>query len=89
MSCGNPHATACTEVLSLTYVYIDGEIDEVHYLEVTTHLTECPPCQENYTAEIMLKARVRRSCEVTNAPEQLRDRIVTELRRVQVTYRQQ
>ncbi|MSV75086.1 MAG: mycothiol system anti-sigma-R factor, partial [Actinobacteria bacterium] len=35
MSCGNPHATPCTEVLSLLYVYIDEEIDEVHRIEVT------------------------------------------------------
>ena len=46
MSCGNHHATPCTEVLSLVYVYIDDEIDSVQHVEVTTHLEECGPCAE-------------------------------------------
>ncbi len=37
MSCGNHHATPCTEVLSLVYVYIDDECDEVKSGSVATH----------------------------------------------------
>lgn len=68
MSCGKPHETPCTEVISLTYVYIDGEIDEVHHLEVTRHLAECPPCSDLYAAEVLIKSMVKRSCSGLRSP---------------------
>ncbi|MSO27614.1 MAG: mycothiol system anti-sigma-R factor [Candidatus Nanopelagicales bacterium] len=86
MSCGNPHATPCTEVLSLTYLYLDNEIDEVHYLEVTTHLTECPPCRDSYATEVSIKAMVKRSCSGTQITDDRRARIVAELRQISITY---
>ena len=86
MSCGNPHETPCTEVLSWTYLYIDGEIDEVHYLEVKTHLTQCPPCRDTYSAEILLKAMVKRSCEGAAITKARRARIAAELRQISITY---
>jgi mycothiol system anti-sigma-R factor len=87
MSCGNPHATECHEVLALVYVYIDDEIDEGHRVEVTAHLTECPPCSQEYAAERLMKARVCSSCGCEDAPTELRTRIVTEIQRITVTYR--
>lgn len=87
MSCGNPHATPCTEVLSLLYVYIDEEIDEVHRIEVTTHLGECPPCGEHFTIERRLKERVRLACQGEPVPEQVRERIIARIQQVSITYR--
>ena len=87
MSCGNPHATACAEVLALVYVYIDGEIDETHRVEVWTHLQECPPCSSEYEAEVRLKARVGESCRCEPPPMHLRARIMTEIQRISITYR--
>ncbi|MDA3022223.1 MAG: zf-HC2 domain-containing protein [Actinomycetota bacterium] len=86
MSCGNPNETPCTEVLSSTYLYIDGEIDEVHYLEVKTHLTQCPPCRDRYSAEILLKAMVKSSCVGAAITTDRRARIVAELRQTSITY---
>ena len=80
MSCGNPHATPCTEVLSLVYVYIDNECSAVQHVEVTAHLEECGPCAEIVSVERVIKARVKRSCECTEAPETLRTSIVTSIR---------
>lgn len=87
MSCGNPHATPCTEVLSLIYVYIDDEIDEVHRIEVTTHLGECPPCVESYTVERRFKARLRDACLAEHVPDQVRSRIMAQIQQVSITYR--
>ncbi|MFZ4485172.1 MAG: mycothiol system anti-sigma-R factor [Candidatus Nanopelagicales bacterium] len=87
MSCGNPHATPCTEVLSLLYVYIDDEIDEVHRIEVTAHLGECPPCVEHFSVERRLKARVRDACLAEQVPEQVRSRIIAQIQQVSITYR--
>ena len=87
MSCGNPHATPCTEVLSLLYVYIDDEIDEVHRIEVTTHLGECPPCVEHFTVERRLKIRLRDACMAEQVPDQVRSRIIAQVQQVSITYR--
>ncbi len=80
MSCGNHHATPCTEVLSLVYVYIDDECDEVKSVAVSTHLEESGPCAEIVRVERVIKARVKRSCECAEAPETLRTSIVTSIR---------
>ncbi len=87
MSCGNPHATPCTEVLSLLYVYIDEEIDEVHRIEVTTHLGECPLCAEHFTVERRMKERVRAACQAEQVPDQVRSRIIARIQQVSITYR--
>jgi len=87
MSCGNPHPTACAEVLALVYVYIDGEIDESHRVEVWTHLLECSPCSSEYEAETRMKARVGSSCGCEPPPAGLRMRIMTEIQRISVSYR--
>ena len=87
MSCGHPHATACTEVLALVYVYIDNEMDETHRLEVHAHLQECDPCAVEYAAEEQLKARVGQSCRCDAPPIALRARIVSEIQRISITYR--
>lgn len=80
MSCGNHHATPCTEVLSMVYVYIDNECEEMKSFEVTTHLEECGPCAEVVQVERVIKARIKSSCECTEAPETLRTSIVTSIR---------
>lgn len=84
MSCGHPHATPCSEVLALVYVYIDNEIDEQHRIEVTTHLSECSPCEGQYAIERRVQALVRRSCHGTQAPSEVRERIVAQFRAVSV-----
>jgi mycothiol system anti-sigma-R factor len=81
MSCGQPHEVPCTTVLSLLYVYIDNEIDEVGRIQVTTHLAECSPCEGEFAAQISIHARIQRSCRVTDqAPVTLRSQIIAHIR---------
>lgn len=87
MSCGRPHETPCTEVLSLVHRYIDGEVTEVDRLQVVQHLDECPPCVQHFSVMRSVKVVVHRSCGPTQAPEELRMQIVTRIRQVSVTYR--
>ncbi len=51
MSCGNPHATPCAEVLDRLYEYIDGELGGERGHEVKHHLEECAPCLKEYGLE--------------------------------------
>ena len=84
MSCGSPHETPCSEVLALVFLYIDDEIDEQHRLQVTTHLSECPPCEGEYAVERRVRSLVQRCCQEP-APASVRERIVMQIRQVTVT----
>jgi mycothiol system anti-sigma-R factor len=79
MSCGKPHETPCQDVLSSLFVYIDQEIDEQHRLEIVAHLAECAPCEGQYSAQIQIAARVRRTHTMV-APPALRAAIIAQIR---------
>ena len=87
MSCGRPHLTPCTEVRALLYVFVDGEIDQPHQIEVTTHLEECPPCEQEFAHVIALKRRVQLALSPQPAPGELRARVVASIRQIEITFR--
>ncbi|HTR71948.1 MAG TPA: mycothiol system anti-sigma-R factor [Mycobacteriales bacterium] len=84
MSCGNPHATDCGEVIRQVYLYLDGEIDDSHRSEVREHLDECGPCLREFGIEKEVKALVARCCGSEIAPDELKHRIRTKLAEVRV-----
>lgn len=84
MSCGGPHATACTEVIASLSAYIDGEVEAQEYHLIAVHITECPPCEKEEQAQRTVKALVVRSATVHAAPEALRARVRARLQRDQV-----
>jgi mycothiol system anti-sigma-R factor len=75
MSCGEPHETDCSEVLSEVYLFLDQECDERRKTLLQTHLEECHPCLEQYGIEEHLKALLARKCGGEHAPEELRRRL--------------
>ena len=87
MSCGRPHGTDCTEVLSLVYDFLDGEVSPGDRDRIVEHLDECGPCLRQYGLEQAVKALVHRSCTCEHAPERLRVQIVTRIRQISITYR--
>ena len=87
MSCGNPHATPCTDVLALVYDFLDGEASDADRARIVHHLEECPPCLQQYGLEQAVKALVNRSCACEQAPDRLRIQIVTRIRQISITYR--
>jgi mycothiol system anti-sigma-R factor len=62
VSCGNPHAVPCDEVLDRVYEFLDGEIDGKRRHEIKEHLEECSPCLQKFGLEETVKAIVKRSC---------------------------
>lgn len=80
MSCGQPHATPCRDVLSWISIYIDQEIDEHRRLQVSAHLAECAPCEGDYSAAVIVKAQVLRSVRPEHAPARLRAAIIAQIR---------
>ena len=87
MSCGNPHAVDCREVLDRLYTYLDGELDTATFEEVHEHLEECGPCLAEFDVERVVKIVVARSCACSPAPEDVRTKVVARLTEVRATYR--
>jgi mycothiol system anti-sigma-R factor len=79
MSCGNPHATDCSQVLNQMFEYLDGELGEPDLHRVREHLDECAPCMSEHDVDKVVKALIRRSCGGEVAPETLRDKIVVQI----------
>jgi mycothiol system anti-sigma-R factor len=84
MSCGDPHDVDCVEVIEAVYLYLDGEIDETHRIEVRDHLDDCGPCLRQYGIEQEVKALVARSCGGDSAPDALKARLRAKLAEVRI-----
>jgi mycothiol system anti-sigma-R factor len=84
MSCGDPHETDCTEVLSAVYLYLDNEMpDDEALSQVRRHLDECSPCLREFGIEREVQILVSRCCH-EQAPEGLRAAVVARLQEVRV-----
>ena len=86
MSCGNPHATDCREVIARVHGYLDGELDGVSAEQVRQHLQECAPCLSQFDIEQVIKAMVARSCACEPAPTELRENVVARLTEIRLSY---
>jgi mycothiol system anti-sigma-R factor len=84
MSCGDPHATPCSEVLDAVYLYLDGEQDASSRDTIRLHLDECAPCLRQYGLEQAVKSLVARCCGNEPAPLDLRERVLTKIQQVRV-----
>ena len=65
MSCGNPHATSCQDVLARLDAFLDHEHDALAGFsahDIQHHLEECPPCLRHFGMQQMVRALVQRSC---------------------------
>jgi mycothiol system anti-sigma-R factor len=85
MNSGHPHEhkTDCSSVLDRLYEYIDDEMADDDCATVQKHLDECAPCLAEYGLEQAVKALVHRSCGCDTAPDELRLKILTKIRKVQ------
>lgn len=85
MSCGNPHAVDCREVLAEVYLYLDRELSGEGCSRIRLHLDECSPCLRAFGIEQMVKALVARSCSGDPVPEGMRDRLMVRLHEVRIS----
>ena len=84
MSCGNPHATDCREVLEKVYLYLDNEADDHDCGAIKAHLDECGPCLRQYGLEQHVNAMVSRACGDEVAPDALKVRVLARIQQVRV-----
>ncbi len=78
------HSTEdCADYLERIVYFLDNELDEADCSAVRLHLDECNPCLEKYDLQRTVKAVVARSCSEA-APSELRQRVMVQIRAVQV-----
>ena len=73
----------CADFLERIVYFLDNELDDADVAAVQVHLDECAPCLERYDLQRTVKAVVARSCSEV-APEELRQRLLVQIRRVQI-----
>ena len=64
----------CRDTLRELYSYLDDVLEESLRVQITTHLDECPDCQDRVQFEYTLKARIRARAAEEPLPESLRQR---------------
>jgi mycothiol system anti-sigma-R factor len=83
MSWAGHHEIDCQDILRRTCEFIDNELANADYREIQAHLDECAPCLHYVEVERLVKSLVARSC-LERAPVELRQRVVFEIRQVQL-----
>jgi anti-sigma factor (TIGR02949 family) len=71
----------CDEIRPRLDAYVDGELDETERAQFHEHLADCPECGPEVVALERLRADIRQHAPAYRAPEALRSRIRTALRR--------
>ena len=73
----------CADYLERIVYFLDNELDEADCSVVQQHLDECGPCLNKYDLQKTVKTIVARSCN-ESAPQGLRERVMVEIRQVQL-----
>jgi mycothiol system anti-sigma-R factor len=74
---------SCADFLDRIVYLLDNELDAGEIREVKLHLDECAPCLERYDVQRTIKTIVARSCHEA-APDDLRQRVIVQLREISV-----
>ncbi len=76
-------ADECADYLERIVYFLDNELDEADCAAVRLHLDACNPCLEKYDLQRTVKTVIARSCS-ESAPDELRQRVMVQIRAVQV-----
>jgi len=72
---------SCQRAQELIHGYTDGELDLVRSLEVEQHIHECEICARTYRSQTMLRSSLKNDSLYYSAPENLKKRIQSSLRK--------
>ena len=72
---------SCQKAQELIHGYVDGELDLVRSLEVEQHMHECEICAGTYHGQTMLRSALKHDSLYYPAPEKLKKRIQSSLRK--------
>ena len=83
----NEFSRECADYIERIVYLIDNELTETECTEVRVHLDTCNPCLAKYDLQRTVKTLVARSCH-ESAPEGLREKVLLQLRQVQIEIRE-
>ncbi len=66
----------CRDTIRELYSYLDELLDEDLRVQITSHLDDCPDCQERVEFEVTLKSRIRVRAAEEPLPDELRRRLL-------------
>ena len=66
----------CRDTIRELYSYLDEVLEENLRVQISTHLDECPDCQDRVQFEYTLKARIRARAADEPLPDELRQRLL-------------
>ena len=72
---------SCQRAEELIHGYLDGELDLVRSLEVEQHIHECEVCARTYSNQTALRSSLKNDSLYYTAPEKLKKRIQSSLRK--------
>jgi anti-sigma factor RsiW len=72
---------SCQESQSLIHGYVDGELDLVRSIEIERHIAGCEVCSKAYRTQLGLKRTLQATPLRFSAPQDLRRRIQSSLRK--------
>ena len=75
----------CNQILDDVYEYLHNELDEQRRSLVRGHLDSCGHCLQQYGIEEEVQHLLERSCGCSQAPQELRDRIVERITTIRVS----
>lgn len=78
------HDPECARALEKVFLFLDNEMDEEDCDKIRHHLDECEPCLEKYDLEVMVRTVVARSCGCEQAPDALRQKVLTRIQQVRI-----
>ncbi len=65
----------CEQVLQMVWQFLDGEIDEAHYVEIEAHIAGCSQCGPRYEFQRRLMVLIERKCSEGPVPVELKRRL--------------
>jgi anti-sigma factor RsiW len=72
---------SCQRAQELIHGYVDGELDLARSLEVEQHMHECETCARTYRSQTTLRSSFKNDSLYHTAPEKLKKRIQSSLRK--------
>lgn len=70
----------CEDAQLFIDAYVDGEFEERERTELELHLEDCDDCRRQVEGRVHVKKCLKSACGNQKAPDELRDRIMGELR---------
>lgn len=85
MGAGHEHNPSCQEARALLRELLDDETTPERAAAINERLNSCPECFNQLQAEVAVRSLVRSCCGQAQAPEPLRQKIMTTITTVSVT----